>query len=97
MPGMMDTILNLGLNDSSVKLMADFTDNERFAYDSYRRFIEMFSNVVSEIPRIEFEKQLENIKAEKNYSSDSDLTISDLKSLIEKYKKNFQILERVLR
>ena len=87
MPGMMDTILNLGLNDTSVKLMADFTSNERFAYDSYRRFIEMFSNVVAEIPRIEFEKQLESVKIEKNYNSDSDLTISDLKLLIEKYKK----------
>ena len=94
MPGMMDTILNLGLNDTSVKLMADFTSNERFAYDSYRRFIEMFSNVVAEIPRIEFEKQLESVKIEKNYNSDSDLTISDLKLLIEKYKKIYFDFEK---
>ena len=93
MPGMMDTILNLGLNDSSVKLLAQFTNNERFAYDSYRRFIEMFSNVVADIPRIEFERLLSAVKNDKKYKNDSELTVSDLKSLVEKYKKiyfNFQ-------
>ncbi|MBP9479537.1 MAG: pyruvate, phosphate dikinase [Sebaldella sp.] len=93
MPGMMDTILNLGLNDSSVKLLAQFTSNERFAYDSYRRFIEMFSNVVADIPRIEFERLLDKVKTDKNYKTDSELTVSDLKLLIDKYKKiyfNFQ-------
>ena len=93
MPGMMDTILNLGLNDSSVKLLAQFTNNERFAYDSYRRFIEMFSNVVADIPRTEFERLLTAVKTDKKYKNDSELTVLDLKSLVEKYKKiyfNFQ-------
>lgn len=65
MPGMMDTILNLGLNDKSVIGLANSTNNERFAFDSYRRFIQMFSDVAMEIPKIYFENELDRIKEEK--------------------------------
>ncbi len=90
MPGMMDTILNLGLNDTSVKALAKNTQNERFAYDSYRRFIQMFSDVAMEVPKYKFENALDRIKEEKNYKFDTDLTSEDLKVLVEEYKKIYK-------
>lgn len=86
MPGMMDTILNLGLNDSSVKGLAQSTDNERFAYDSYRRFIQMFGDVAMEVPKHLFDAALEKRKEEKGVSEDTDLTADDLKALVEDFK-----------
>ncbi len=73
MPGMMDTILNLGLNDTSVAALSQVTKNERFAYDSYRRFIQMFSDVAMEIPKYKFENALDKIKEKNNYKYDTDL------------------------
>lgn len=90
MPGMMDTILNLGLNDTSVKALAKNTQNERFAYDSYRRFIQMFSDVAMGVPKYKFENALDRIKEEKNYKFDTDLTSEDLKVLVEEYKKIYK-------
>ena len=86
MPGMMDTILNLGLNDSTVKALAKATDNERFAYDSYRRFIQMFSDVAMEVPKYKFENVLDRYKEENNFKFDTDLTCDHLKSIVEEYK-----------
>ena len=86
MPGMMDTVLNLGLNDESVEAMADLTKNPRFAYDSYRRFIQMFSDVVMEIPKSKFERVLDEIKETKGLKSDSDMSAEDLKEVIAKFK-----------
>ena len=90
MPGMMDTILNLGLNDKSVIGLAKSTDNERFAYDSYRRFIQMFSDVAMEIPKVYFENELDKVKEEKNISLDTELTAEDLKKIVEKFKTIFK-------
>ncbi|MCY6959690.1 pyruvate, phosphate dikinase [Clostridium brassicae] len=87
MPGMMDTILNLGLNDESVKGVAELTQNERFAYDSYRRFIQMFSDVAMGLDKRKFENILDEIKDEKNYEYDTDLTTDDLKEVVERYKE----------
>ena len=87
MPGMMDTVLNLGLNDETVKGLAKASGNERFAYDSYRRFIQMYSNVVLNMDHHDFEHALENMKNAKGYKSDVELTVDDLKALIEEYKK----------
>lgn len=87
MPGMMDTILNLGLNDISVVALSEATGNERFAYDSYRRFIQMFSDVAMGIPKYKFENALDKIKENKEYKFDTDLTSDDLKELIKEYKK----------
>ncbi|MCX8083840.1 MAG: pyruvate, phosphate dikinase [Calditerrivibrio sp.] len=86
MPGMMDTILNLGLNDETVKGLATSSNNERFAYDSYRRFIQMFSNVVLGVEHAKFEKLISEVKKEKGYSLDTDLTAEDWKGLVEKFK-----------
>ena len=86
MPGMMDTILNLGLNDNSVLGLADATQNERFAYDSYRRFIQMFSDVAMEVPKYKFENVLDRVKGEKGYKFDTDLTTEDLKGIVEEFK-----------
>ena len=86
MPGMMDTILNLGLNDETVEAMARLTNNPRFAYDSYRRFIQMFSDVVMEIDKEKFSKLLENKKAANGVVLDKDLTAENLKELIGEYK-----------
>lgn len=86
MPGMMDTILNLGLNDVAVEGFAKKTGNQRFAYDSYRRFIQMFSDVVMEIPKSHFERILDQIKESKGAKYDTDLTADDLKEVIEKFK-----------
>ncbi len=86
MPGMMDTILNLGLNDETVEALARLTNNPRFAYDSYRRFIQMFSDVVKEIDKEKFSKLLENKKRQNNVELDKDLTAENLKELINEYK-----------
>ena len=86
MPGMMDTILNLGLNDISVEGFAKKTGNPRFAYDSYRRFIQMFSDVVMEMSKTFFESILDKEKEEKGAKYDTDLTADDLKDVIAKYK-----------
>lgn len=90
MPGMMDTILNLGLNDKSVLGLASSTQNERFAYDSYRRFIQMFSDVAMEIPKYKFEAVLDRIKEAKGYQSDTDLTTDDLMAIVAEYKTIYQ-------
>ncbi|HEX7878445.1 MAG TPA: PEP/pyruvate-binding domain-containing protein, partial [Candidatus Eisenbacteria bacterium] len=87
MPGMMDTILNLGLNDKSVEGLAKRTGNPRFAWDSYRRFIQMFGSVVMEIEKNRFEKQLEALKEARGVHLDTDLTADDLKELVATYKK----------
>ena len=86
MPGMMDTILNLGLNDISVEGFAKKTGNPRFAYDSYRRFIQMYSDVVMEVSKTHFEKIIDKMKEEKNIQFDTELTAEDLKELIIKFK-----------
>ena len=86
MPGMMDTILNLGLTDVVVEGFAKKTGNPRFAYDSYRRFIQMFSDVVMEIPKSKFERVLDEIKEKKGYKADSDMTADDLKEVIAQFK-----------
>lgn len=100
MPGMMDTILNLGLNDMTVEALARETNNERFAYDSYRRFILMFTNIAKGHPRTEMDMMLERLKQEKGYKLDTEVKSSELKELVEKYKdyyksvlmRNFQLI-----
>ena len=87
MPGMMDTILNLGLNDDSVEGFAKKTGNARFAYDSYRRFIQMYSDVVMEVNKSFFEKIIDEIKEEKGIKFDTELTVDDLKELVKRFKK----------
>lgn len=86
MPGMMDTILNLGLNDKTTEGLANKSDNPRFAYDSYRRFIQMYSNVVMGMNHSLLEVYLEDMKDDKGYAADTELSVDDLKQLIEKYK-----------
>ena len=86
MPGMMDTILNLGLNDVAVKGLANLTENERFAYDAYRRFIQMFSDVVMEIPKPLFEKVLDEFKENKGVKFDTELDAEDMKHIVERFK-----------
>ena len=86
MPGMMDTILNLGLNDVAVKGLANLTENERFAYDAYRRFIQMFSDVVMEIPKPLFEKVLDEFKENKGVKFDTELDAEDMKNIVERFK-----------
>ena len=90
MPGMMDTILNLGLNDKSVLGLAHSTNNERFAYDSYRRFIQMFSDIVDGIPKSFFDKSLEKFKEKQNVKSDNELSTDSLKGLIKEYKEIYK-------
>jgi len=87
MPGMMDTILNLGMNDKIVEVFAGKANNPRFAYDSYRRFIQMFGNVVMEIPKQKFEHVFDGQKKKKRVKLDTELTAADLKAVIEDYKK----------
>ncbi|MDH4222007.1 MAG: pyruvate, phosphate dikinase [candidate division Zixibacteria bacterium] len=86
MPGMMDTILNLGLSDKTVQGIIKKTRNERFAYDSYRRFIQMFGNVVMGLDKEEFEEIIQKRKEEKDIKLDTSLTVDDLKQIIQKYK-----------
>ncbi|MEE8417117.1 MAG: PEP/pyruvate-binding domain-containing protein, partial [candidate division Zixibacteria bacterium] len=87
MPGMMDTILNLGLNDESLEGLIRKTENERFCFDSYRRFIQMFGNVVLGIDKSEFEKILELRKKKQRVKLDTELAVSDLKYIIKKFKE----------
>jgi pyruvate, orthophosphate dikinase len=87
MPGMMDTILNLGLNDESVKALARKSGNERFAYDSYRRLIQMFGNVVLDIPKHAFDEVFDGQKHKRGVQLDTGLTADDLKEVIAQYKK----------
>ena len=86
MPGMMDTVLNLGLNDVTAKALAKKTGNERFAYDSYRRFIQMYSDVVLEVDHYYFEEMLEQKKRDRDIELDTELTAEDLKDLVTQYK-----------
>ncbi|MGL5978729.1 MAG: pyruvate, phosphate dikinase [Erysipelotrichaceae bacterium] len=86
MPGMMDTILNLGMNDEVVKAIASATQNERFAYDSYRRFIQMFSDVVMGLSKTQFEVIIDQMKDEKRVRLDSELDAQDLKALVDRFK-----------
>ena len=90
MPGMMDTILNLGLNDEAVEGFAKKTGNARFAYDSYRRFIQMFSDVVMEMSKTFFESILDEVKKQKGIQYDFELSADDLKQIIKKYKKTYK-------
>mgnify|MGYP001187747204 FL=1 len=90
MPGMMDTILNLGLNDIVVEGLAKLTQNPRFAYDSYRRFIQMFSDVVMGIEKDKFENILDDVKHKNNAKNDTDLTAENLKEVIRRYKELFK-------
>ncbi len=86
MPGMMNTILNLGLTDASVEGLVKKTGNERFAYDSYRRVIDMFGSTAMGVEHEEFEHEISKLKAEKNVKLDTDLTVDDLKELVKRYK-----------
>ena len=86
MPGMMDTILNLGLNDEAVEGFAAKTNNPRFAYDSYRRFIQMYSDVVMEVSKSFFEKIIDELKEEKGIKYDTEMTVEDLKELVKRFK-----------
>ena len=90
MPGMMDTILNLGLNDETVVGLATLTNNERFAYDSYRRFIQMFGDVVMDVEKSKFDKIFNAIKKENNCKLDTDLNAENLKAVVAQYKELYQ-------
>ena len=90
MPGMMDTILNLGLNDEAVEGFAKKTDNPRFAYDSYRRFIQMYSDVVMEVNKSFFEKIIDELKEEKGIKYDTEMTVDDLKELVRRFKEVYR-------
>ncbi len=90
MPGMMDTILNLGLNDEAVEGLAKKTNNERFAYDSYRRFVQMYSDVVMGVSKSLFEDEIDKMKAAKSVTEDVDLTAADLKELVAIFKKIYE-------
>ena len=90
MPGMMDTILNLGLNDETVEVLAKETNNERFAYDSYRRFILMFTNIAKGHPRTDMDKMLDELKESKGYKLDTEVTAEELKELVKKYKAYYK-------
>ena len=90
MPGMMDTILNLGLNDEAVEGFAKKTANPRFAYDSYRRFIQMYSDVVMEVPKSYFEKIIDEVKNKKGVKYDTELDVDDLKELVKRFKKVYK-------
>ncbi len=92
MPGMMDTILNLGMNDKVCEGLIIKTNNSRFVYDSYRRLIQMFSDVVMNLPKESFEGLFDKIKLEKNIKNDTDLTSSDLLEIINKYKEEYRRL-----
>ena len=86
MPGMMDTVLNLGLNDDTVAALARETNDERFAYDSYRRFIQMYSDVVLEVEHYNFEEILEEYKELKGFSLDTEMMADDWKTIVAEYK-----------
>ncbi len=95
MPGMMDTILNLGLNDDVVEAFAKLTNNPRFAYDSYRRFIQMFSDVVMEISKKRFEEIIDEMKEEKGFKLDTEFSAEDLKEMIQRYKAFYKSIKGV--
>ena len=95
MPGMMDTVLNLGLNDEAVVGLANKTENERFAYDSYRRFIQMFSDVVMEIPKPRFEKIIDEMKEAKGVKLDTELDANDLKEMVIRFKALYKEVKGV--
>ena len=90
MPGMMDTVLNLGMSPEAVKGLIAKTGNERFAWDSYRRFMQMFGDVVMGVPHHSFEEALQSVKDEKGKSFDTDLTVDDLKEVIERYREVYK-------
>ena len=90
MPGMMDTVLNLGLNDEVATGFTKITNNERFVYDSYRRFIQMFADVVMGFPKSSFERKFDDIKEEKGVEFDTDLTAEDLKEVVTIYKEEYK-------
>ena len=90
MPGMMDTILNLGLNDTTVEVLAKETNNVRFAYDSYRRFILMFTNIAKGHPRTAMDKMLDDLKDSRGYKLDTEVTSDELKDLVKKYKEYYK-------
>ena len=92
MPGMMDTVLNLGLNYEVAAGFAEATNNKRFAYDSYRRFIQMFADVVKGYPKSSFERYFDKIKEEKGVTSDLELTADDMVEVTEKFKENYKEL-----
>jgi pyruvate, orthophosphate dikinase len=90
MPGMMDTVLNLGLNDVTIKTMIENSGNERFVWDSYRRFMQMFGDVVLDIPHHDFEAALEKVKLARNAANDTDLDVEGLKEVVSEYKKVYK-------
>ena len=90
MPGMMDTVLNLGLNDESVQTLAATSGDERFAYDSYRRFIQMYSNVVLEVDSLNFEEIIEGYKDRRGFVLDTDLSAQDWREVIVDYKRKVE-------
>lgn len=90
MPGMMDTILNLGLNDEVVESVAAMTNNPRFAYDSYRRFIQMFSDVVMEVPKHNYEVIIDEMKKEKGITLDTEFSADDLKEMVSRFKAYYK-------
>ena len=90
MPGMMDTILNLGLNETTCNALARETNNERFAMDSYRRFILMFTNIAKGHPRTDMDKMLEELKASRGYKLDTEVTTEELKDLVKRYKEYYK-------
>ena len=90
MPGMMDTILNLGINDVVAETVAEKSGNARFAYDSYRRFIQMFADVVKGLSKKRFEEIIDEVKAKKGIKDDLDLTAEDMKELVARFKEFYQ-------
>lgn len=90
MPGMMDTVLNLGLNDEVAAGFSKITNNERFVFDSYRRFIQMFADVVMGFPKSSFERKFDDIKVEKGVEFDTELTADDLKEVVAIYKEEYK-------
>ena len=94
MPGMMDTVLNLGLNSEVVQGLIVKTENERFAWDSYRRFIQMFGDVVMEVPHDDFEHVLEKKKQQVGAKSDTELNANDLKDVVRQYKKSTRTIQK---
>ena len=93
MPGMMDTVLNLGLNDDTVEGLARLTDNQRFAYDSYRRFIQMFSDVVMEIDKSNFDEIMDKVKEENGVTEDSQLTAENFKEIVKGFKDLYRSIK----
>ena len=90
MPGMLDTVLNLGLNDTSVEGLARATDNERFAWDSYRRFVQMFGNVSRDVPGEKFEQAIKEVKADRGVEEDTDLDVDALKELTKRFQELYE-------